>query len=66
LFIEQGKCGLYFEPENAEELAKQVILISSDANLAKQLGENGRKYVNEKFNRDAIANKFLEQLINYN
>lgn len=62
LFIDEGKCGLYFEPENASELAQQVLKISSDASLAKQLGENGRKYVNSNFNRDIIANKFLEQL----
>lgn len=62
LFIEQGKCGLYFEPENAEELAKQVNVISSDLSLAKQFGENGRNYVNTNFNRDNIASKFLEQL----
>lgn len=62
LFIDQGKCGLYFEPENASELAQQVLKISTDPELAKQLGANGRNYVNEKFNRDIIANKFLEQL----
>ncbi len=62
LFVEQGKCGLYFEPENAEELAKQVLLISGDRKLALQLGENGRNYVNANFNRDHIAAKFLEQL----
>lgn len=62
LFIEKGKCGLYFEPENAEELAKKVIEISSDPNLTKQLGSNGRKYVSEYFNRNTIAAKLLEQL----
>jgi glycosyltransferase involved in cell wall biosynthesis len=62
LFIEQGKCGLYFEPENAKRLAEGVLKLSSDPALAKQLGENGRKYVNANFNRDNIANRFLEQL----
>ena len=62
LFIEKGKCGLYFEPENANELAKKVIEISSDANLAKKLGTNGRNYVKEYFNRNTIATKLLEQL----
>lgn len=62
LFIEQGKCGLYFEPENAKELVNCVLKLSSDLSLAKLLGENGRKYVNANFNRDNIANRFLEQL----
>jgi glycosyltransferase involved in cell wall biosynthesis len=62
LFIEQGKCGLYFEPENAKQLAEGILKLSADPSLAKQLGENGRNYVNANFNRDNIANKFMEQL----
>jgi glycosyltransferase involved in cell wall biosynthesis len=59
LFVEQGKCALYFEPENAKDLVKQIEQISADETLAKQLGENGRNYVRENFNRDTIASKFL-------
>ena len=62
LFIEKGKCGLYFEPENVNELVKRVIEISSDPDLAKKLGTNGRNYVKEYFNRNTIAIKLLEQL----
>jgi glycosyltransferase involved in cell wall biosynthesis len=62
LFIDQGKCGLYFEPENSRQLAECILKLSSDPVLVKQLGANGRKYVNENFNRDNIANRFLEQL----
>lgn len=62
LFVDQGKCALYFEPENVDELVKKIGELSADINLAKQLGENGRNYVSEHFNRDTIAKKFLEQL----
>lgn len=62
LFIEQGNCGLYFEPENHNALAEAVIKISTDTHLRIQLGENGRKYVTEKFNRDTIANAFYERI----
>jgi len=62
LFIEQGKCGLYFEPENHNALAEAAIKISTDTQLRKQLGENGRKYVSEKFNRDTIATAFYERI----
>ena len=44
------------------DCAKKVMEISSDANLAKQLGTNGRNYVKEYFNRNTIATKLLEQL----
>lgn len=63
LFIQKGQCGLYFEPENVNELVKAVIDVSSDYTKAKQLGVNGRNYVNQNFNRDTIAEKFYNQLI---
>ncbi len=62
LFVEKGKCGLYFEPENTDELVSSVLQISSQPLLAIQLGENGRNYVNENFNRDIIADKLFNQI----
>jgi glycosyltransferase involved in cell wall biosynthesis len=63
LFIRQGNCGLYFEPENAEELAKSIAVLVADEALALALGSNGRKFVNENFNREVIAAKFHQQLL---
>ena len=57
-FIHQGKCGLAFEPENPDELFKTIMQLYHERNLLKQLGENGRQYVGEKFNRDKIADEF--------
>lgn len=62
LFIEQGGCGLYVEPENAEALAAAVQQLLADAGLAKQLGANGRRFVNAHFNREAIAQGFFSRL----
>jgi glycosyltransferase involved in cell wall biosynthesis len=62
LFVEKGKCGLYFEPENVQALSQVIEKIASDPALAKELGSNGRNYVNEYFNRDTIAKKFYEEL----
>jgi glycosyltransferase involved in cell wall biosynthesis len=62
LFVEKGKCVLYFEPENVQALTQVIEKIVSDPELAKELGNNGRNYVNRNFNRDTIANKFYEEL----
>jgi glycosyltransferase involved in cell wall biosynthesis len=62
LFIDEGKCGLFFEPENHNILAERIKLISSDASIESQLGANGRKYVDTKFNRNNIANDFIGKL----
>ncbi|MBL7918330.1 MAG: glycosyltransferase family 4 protein, partial [Bacteroidia bacterium] len=62
LFVDYGKCALYFEPENDVMLAEQVTKLAADENLIKTLGKNGRAYVNEFFNRNNIASLFYEEL----
>jgi glycosyltransferase involved in cell wall biosynthesis len=58
LFVSQGKCALYSEPENAEDLTKNVLLLANNEDLRIQLGEKGRVYVEQNFNRDIISQKF--------
>ncbi|MBI4945985.1 MAG: glycosyltransferase family 4 protein [Bacteroidetes bacterium] len=65
LFIDEGNCGLAFEPENAQDLTNKVLQLYNDRNLLRQLGENGRKYVAKKFNRDFIADEFLNFLTHH-
>jgi glycosyltransferase involved in cell wall biosynthesis len=62
LFIDEGKCGLFFEPENAEDLARKIKQLASDRAACKEFGENARKYVSEKFERNKIAKAFYEKL----
>jgi glycosyltransferase involved in cell wall biosynthesis len=62
LFIDEGKAGLYFEPENDKDLADQVKYLWENPNLQKELGENGLKYVAEKFERNKISNAFWKIL----
>ncbi len=62
LFVEQGKCALYSEPENADALAEKVMKLYQHPEMCRQLGEAGRAYVQTNFNRDAIAKTFYEVL----
>lgn len=62
LFIQQGKCGVSFTPEDSEDLAKQILHLYNNPNLVKELGENGLAYVSENFNRDKIAEDFFKQI----
>lgn len=66
LFIEEGKAGLSFEPENAADLAEKVVLLSGDQEMCRNLGEHARKYVEEKFNRDKIAAEFYSVIMELN
>jgi glycosyltransferase involved in cell wall biosynthesis len=58
LFVNQGQCALFSEPENVEDLVKNIQLLASDPLLRKQLGEKGRVYVEHSFNRNVIAQSF--------
>ncbi len=62
LFINQGKCGMYFEPENHTSLVAAIKLLISNHEQARQMGVNGRKFVLDHFNRATIAENFAYQL----
>lgn len=58
LFVHQGNCALFSEPENVESLAENVLKLANDKELRLKLGKQGRAYVETHFNRDHIAQKF--------
>jgi len=62
LFVEEGKCGLFFTPESAEELVRSIEYLASNSGAFLQLGKNARKYVDAKFNRNQIADDFYRVL----
>lgn len=63
LFVEDGKCALFFEPENHLDLKDKVEKIFSDNSLRQILSENGLLYVSELFDRNNIAINFRNQLV---
>lgn len=62
LFIKEGNSGVFFEPENSDELAARVIELANDRSKCADLGRNGRVYVDQKFNRNKIAEQFAVKL----
>jgi glycosyltransferase involved in cell wall biosynthesis len=65
LFIHQGQCGYYFEPENEEALVLAIRELCSDSRNFTKFGKNGRAYVQRQFNRERIAQAFMEELKKY-
>ncbi|MBM78680.1 MAG: glycosyltransferase WbuB [Crocinitomicaceae bacterium] len=63
LFIEKGKCGLHFEPENVDDLVSCINKLIAKPELKKQFGESGRKFAKSHFDRDILANNFYDELI---
>lgn len=62
LFIDQGHAGLAFEPGNAEDLAEKLRWLHQNPDKAARLGENGKQYVFDHFNRSKIFQTFVDQL----
>lgn len=63
LFIEEGKAGLYYEPENSDDLARQVSILAGNASMAEKLGLQGREYVRLNFDRVQIHERFLKEIL---
>ncbi len=63
-FIKDGKCGLFFEPENCISLSEQIYKLTQDVELYAKLQKNSRLYVENNFSRISIATKLWEKLSN--
>lgn len=61
--INNAQAGIVVEPENAKEIAEAVIKLYNDKELRDDLGESGRKYVKEHYDRDTITRKLEKILI---
>ncbi len=62
LFINSGKCGLYFEPENFDALSKNILRLYESEELLNELGKNGYIYIKNNFNIERIAEDFWNLL----
>lgn len=62
LFVTQGQCSVYFEPENLQELVNGITKLYNDKAYCNLLGDRGAEFVSTKFNREIIAASFLNQL----
>ncbi len=58
--IEENNCGICVDPQSPEEIAKAVEYLINNPEIAKQMGENGRKVVEEKYNWENEGKKLLK------
>ena len=53
-----GVTGLLIEPDNATSLTEAMLKLGRDKNLRDNLGQAGRKYIEENFSYKVVADKF--------
>lgn len=62
VLVKQANCGIAITPESSRELADALVELQSNKEKIELLGENGRIYVAERFNRRKNAIKILNEL----
>ena len=55
-----GKTGFLVEQGNHEQLIDKFSLLLEDKELAKKMGEQGRKFIEETFNWELVTKKFIK------
>lgn len=58
--IEFHNCGICVDPTKPEEIATAIDFLIDNPELAKEMGENGKRAVNEKFNWKAEEKKLFD------
>ena len=61
--IESANAGICIEPENEKEMAEAILKLYNDRELRDQLGDNGREYIEENYDRKKITKRF-ETILN--
>ncbi len=60
--LDEAACGVAFEPSNDAELAAAAVRLADDRAACARMGEAGRRYVLEHFDRRVLAHDYLELL----
>ena len=60
--VERAGCGVVVPPEDPAALRHAVEQLAADPAHARELGENGRRYVMDHFDRRVIAERFIALL----
>ena len=61
--VEENQAGIFVEPGDAQALADAVLGLAKNPENCRKMGENGRRAIMEKFNRDKAAEQLEEIFI---
>ena len=58
--VKNGETGFLVEPGNKDELTEAIVKLCSDDVVLKQIGDNGRRMMEEKFDKQVQFEEFLQ------
>ena len=62
LFVDDGKAALFIEPENSQMLAEKSLLLEANPEMVREMGNNGKTYVQTYFMRKKITSDWVSLL----
>lgn len=60
--IAEAGAGVHAEPQNPRALATAICRLADDAELCRQLGESGRRHIEQHYTLQRVANQFLDSM----
>ena len=63
--VESANSGIYVNPEDPNDLKEKILYLANNSELAAELGRNGRKFVEEYFDRQKLADDYLDLLSSF-
>jgi glycosyltransferase involved in cell wall biosynthesis len=64
--VESADCGIFCSPGDPHDIADAIKFLYNNKNRSRQMGLNGRKYLEEHFDREKIAGKLaglMEEMV---
>jgi glycosyltransferase involved in cell wall biosynthesis len=61
--VEEARCGVYAEPENAEDIAAKIRQYMSYNGQLSREGMNGYEYARRYFDREYLAKNYITELL---
>jgi glycosyltransferase involved in cell wall biosynthesis len=61
--IEEANCGYYAEPENINEIESVIKMILNEKEKLPELGKNGYTFAKKHFDREVLAEDYLNHLM---
>ena len=62
LFVDDGKAALFIEPENSQMLSEKSLLLEANPEMVREMGNNGKTYVQTYFMRKKITSDWVSLL----
>ncbi|MEP0133061.1 MAG: glycosyltransferase family 4 protein [Eudoraea sp.] len=58
--IENNKCGVFVDPKNPKDLAKNILSLKEDPKTCKEMGLNARRLAETKYDKSILCKEFTD------